>query len=228
MTALHPFGPESYAAYASVIASGAGRRIDWLGLLETLPPDEADAFARGVRDEVLRRPHDPAADGLAEVVRIWPIRYEHQRKRAGEEASVAGKEAGQRFGWLRQEWLSYAAQAVLYALLGEPWPDDESAVRLAIAAVARRVDVPAAVADQMAAAIWREGADVAARFHQALRRRIWPLCASRVPGAQILAAANDVHERFGGRLLDGEALLAECRRVAVLSIPKRRRHRVNG
>lgn len=224
MTAQHPFGPESYAAYATIIAGGQGDRVDWLGLLETMPADDADAFARGVRDEVLRRPHALHAAGLAEVGRIWPLRSEQRRQAANEEAAAAAKDARQRFQWLREFWLRYAIEAAVAAFLGDDgFADDEDSLREGIVSQAARLKIPADVAKQMAVSILAEAGDTARRFHEALRRRIWPLCAAHAPGPQIIAAADGVHERFGGHLLARDTLLAECRRVATQA-SRRRQH----
>jgi hypothetical protein len=239
------------AAELLCMGQGGGRAA-WLDLVSALPLETADAYAPAVVAVVYRRrpeqaarvaawPKDPAdmmlhgypdpppLAGVLALAHDWPIRSklrrDEQARRQREYDAVTRLESPRRTRWLREQLLGYAVMCATCALFGVEWPDGADEVVGAAVRLGAQVDLPDTSARQAGAAIWCEGNDVARRFHDTLRRRIWPLCASREPGEQILSAAEAVHERFGGWLVPSDALIEECRRVAAQTM-RRRRHAV--
>jgi hypothetical protein len=195
-------------------------------LTEGLTPEQTDVLAQAVQDFLLRN-NNAVAMELAHVLaplchRSRSVR-DAEAKRQREYDAVARLDAQRQMRWLRAQTLGYAAMCATCGLLGVEWPDGADEIVGAVVREGARIGLAEDSARQAGAAIWCEGSDIAQRFHDSLRRRIWLLCAGRAPGMQIVAAADAVHERFGRMLIDQDGLIEECRRVAAQT-SRRRRH----
>jgi hypothetical protein len=188
-------------------------------------PEETDILAQAVQ-RVLMRDHPDVAADLTHVLSplCYRAKFVHDewQRRDRECAAVAHLDAHRKMQWLRQQTLGYVAIAATAVFFGVECPDSEADATDAVLAIASHIGLDAAAGQRAATSIRAEARDIASRFHDALRRRIWPLCASRAPGEQIVAAAEAVHDRFGGWLVPSDALVEECRRVAAQTV--RRRH----
>jgi hypothetical protein len=131
-----------------------------------------------------------------------------------------------RFQWLRRVLRPSARDLAAWELFGElSTREGECELLLAGVGLARDIGVPRGDGIEAARIEWREAVRLTSRFNDALRRRIWPLGKTLVPGAQIIAAGHDVNER-AGLLLPSEVLIAQVRAIAhqAAAAGMRRRH----